>query len=809
MIHKLVGDEQTNLEATLRYLQELYSKDIDGDLVFCRPREEGGWTRLFIAQGKGCNLDKVARRVHGKSQVYLKINTMNGLSIASRGMNAIGGIGELVEIVGFFSDIDADKRDCYPTRSAALEMLKNSQFPPTMIVGSGGPSSGGLHAYRLLKEPLPVNAENLQRFQIVSQGLERYQDSELKKLCKDFRSDQLHGLERVLRVPGSIRKDGFPVALLEIYGPRYTIEDFESFLPPLETKQVDYSRTRINSDSDCPISQYLSISGRSFEDWVLEFGFRLVGNNGSQNLWQRPGAGPDASRVSAKQGVSEQGRPGIQNFSGSADIGLGWHNLESLFVHYKFNGDWTEAARWCHEQLDQICNASLPPVDLQALESQPVSTQLPTTAGELEQPGQEFVSSVTEQIEANQESVTCSVDDLISRAPRFIKSYVDYCAQTAHRQQPAFALAGAITLSGVLLGRKVCDPLDTRTNFYNCCVGVAGSGKDHPRKVNTRILTEAKAEQLIGSDQVTSETSIGRMLQGFPAKVMHTDEFGRWLSTSDANRNPMMYKIVSMFLKLWSDSNSRCWSPMGYADTSRNYTIDQPHVCLFGTTTPESFYASLGGSSIDDGLLSRLNVFIGDDLAPRQKPILLKPPAEIISFVEKWFNFNQGGNLAIEHPEPLVVPAGEDAELLYDAFAEYCDRQAFDNRAVASLWARAYQKARQFGLTYACCDSAACEEAKIDTPAAQWGIDLANLLTVDLAKIAETRLARSPFEAACQEVFRVIADEPERTMTKTALCRRIRKLKSKERNECINALLEQGRIAIEKSGFGTEQYRAL
>ncbi len=63
-------------------------------------------------------------------------------------------------------------------------------------------------------------------------------------------------------------------------------------------------------------------------------------------------------------------------------------------------------------------------------------------------------------------------------------------------------------------------------------------------------------------------------------------------------------------------------------------------------------------------------------------------------------------------------------------------------RAMASLWGRCYQKARQFALIHAIAEG----KENIDGSAAEWGRDLAHCLTQELVTIAETRLSRSQFE---------------------------------------------------------------
>jgi hypothetical protein len=67
---------------------------------------------------------------------------------------------------------------------------------------------------------------------------------------------------------------------------------------------------------------------------------------------------------------------------------------------------------------------------------------------------------------------------------------MDWILQTAQKPQPILALAAALSVVGVALGRKVATSTGLRTNYY--LVGVAGTsaGKDHARKA-TKVLLQA------------------------------------------------------------------------------------------------------------------------------------------------------------------------------------------------------------------------------------------------------------------------------------------------------------------------------
>jgi len=82
------------------------------------------------------------------------------------------------------------------------------------------------------------------------------------------------------------------------------------------------------------------------------------------------------------------------------------------------------------------------------------------------------------------------------RVPGFIDRVIDYNLATAHKPQPALALAGALALQAVLCSRKIVSASGARPNIYICGVAPSGAGKDHARRVNKKVLRLAGLSQL-------------------------------------------------------------------------------------------------------------------------------------------------------------------------------------------------------------------------------------------------------------------------------------------------------------------------
>ncbi|HET6496014.1 MAG TPA: bifunctional DNA primase/polymerase, partial [Thermoleophilia bacterium] len=116
--------------------------------------------------------------------------------------------------------------------------------------------------------------------------------------------------------------------------------------------------------------------------------------------------------------------------------------------------------------------------------------------------------------------------------PGILGDLVGFINSTARSPQPLLALATGYAFCGALFGRKVRNEWDLRTNIY--CLGVAesGAGKDHSRQVVKRLCTAAGVnEQLLGGEEVTSDSAIAACLERSKSVLVLWDEIGHMLAS--------------------------------------------------------------------------------------------------------------------------------------------------------------------------------------------------------------------------------------------------------------------------------------
>ena len=95
----------------------------------------------------------------------------------------------------------------------------------------------------------------------------------------------------------------------------------------------------------------------------------------------------------------------------------------------------------------------------------------------------------------------------LMHVPGFVSEVMDFTLKKAPYPNIPLAFCGAMALQSYLCGRKICDSGDLRPNIYLLALASSGTGKDFPRKVNSRILNEIGHLQAL-KDKVASGEGI-------------------------------------------------------------------------------------------------------------------------------------------------------------------------------------------------------------------------------------------------------------------------------------------------------------
>ena len=534
---------------------------------------------------------------------------------------------------------------------------------------------------------------------------------------------------------------------------------------------IDWLLSRF--DQPAPAAPQLKEKGRvDVPRWLARRGVQVLGTDTQDDGTRRwfipcPGAGSHSTPSGPRDCVVTQepsGAMGGHCFHASCGMG-DWHALSSALGRPEYD-DYDDALR------------PDPGVDLSAIVG---------VIGIDDDDEEEDVEEVADAVEPF--PYECL------RPPGLLSDIVDYTLSTSLYPQPELALAGAVSLLSTITGRKVRDQHDTRTNVYVLSLGESGTGKERARQVNKKLLTLSGGAELLGSERVGSHAGIVTTVCDTPACLMQLDEMGRLLETcKDPRRSPHLYNCITVLMQLFTSSDT-IWKADAYADAKKIKTIDQPHLVIYGTATPDSFWDSLSTANVGEGLIGRLLVFEGRGYTVEMQSEIeiVDPPEVLLRMVRHWIDFKPGGNLAELSPTPKLVPHTPEA---IERFSEHVrginQRRVNEHPLRAALWSRCGEKSAKLALLHAC-SRARCVPESIIRADVDWGIRLANWLTRRLLHGCKEHVAENQTEARKKRLLREIGYGG---ITKTQLTRRTQYMTARERNEALNDLEQSGQIEV-------------
>lgn len=378
--------------------------------------------------------------------------------------------------------------------------------------------------------------------------------------------------------------------------------------------------------------------------------------------------------------------------------------------------------------------------------------------------------------------------------PGLIDEIVGYTLATSLYPQPELALAGALALLGTVTGRKVTDCFGTRTNVYVLGLGLSGTGKEHARKVSKELLLRCGGEAMIGSERIGSHAGIVTTIHEQPASLMQLDEMGRLLETmKDPKRSPHLYNCITVLMQLYSSSGT-LWKADAYADAKKVKTIDQPHLCIYGTATPDSFWRSLSTDNIAEGLIGRLLVLEGRGYElEMQTPEALEPGEALVRDLRAWVDYQPGGNLSSEHPRPQVVQHTPEARERFLGHIKGINaKRKTEGPLRAAVWSRSGEKVAKLALLHAC-SRARGVPPFVEWVDVDWAVRLGNWFTRRLLAGCRDHVAENEVEARAKRVLAIIGDAG---VTSRTLSRRTQWLRSRERDEIVRDLMACGLVEL-------------
>lgn len=382
---------------------------------------------------------------------------------------------------------------------------------------------------------------------------------------------------------------------------------------------------------------------------------------------------------------------------------------------------------------------------------------------------------------------------------RWITKYAIY-------EQPMLALLNVLSFAGAVFGRKYCSPINTRTNLYMVGVARTGGGKEHSVRMIETLSLNADLMSFIGSNSIRSDVGILKSLIANSSQIFHLDEFGMLLQGLSDNHAPSHKQAIIKMLTMLYSKSSGVYDHGERADSKGSpLVVNYPNLCIYGTSTEESYAKALRRSAIQSGELNRFIVIPSRDkpLPRRDTPLAEQDPA----LVEWWEGFSPKNqpttpamaNCARMSPKPIVVGWGECEELQYRINCEQADKCNSPD-PMRDLWSRMYENTIKIAMIFAIArNPEAPEMSKLDF---DYAYSIVRTSIDYMVSLARYSMSETPHEVACNEILKIIRARPKNGLSRSEIARNFRKYNKKQIDDALSSLLEEGAIVADKSMGG-------
>ena len=429
------------------------------------------------------------------------------------------------------------------------------------------------------------------------------------------------------------------------------------------------------------------------------------------------------------------------------------------------------------------------------------------TVSDGEHPAAGLLSKLGEHAEGDEEPTATSPFTLVM-PDGLVGDLTDYMLSTARRPQPLLSLGASLCAIGALMGRQYRTESNLRSNLYVVGIADSGSGKNHAREIINEVFFEAGLAHHLGGNKIASGAGLLTALHRQPAILFQIDEFGMFLAAAaDRRRSPRhITEILDNMTELYTAAGG-VFLGAEYANrdgSNERRDINQPCLSVYGTTTPLHFWGALQGANVVDGSLARFLILPSDEDYPDENIAVgmrQADPALIAGLQSVACGAgHQKGNLAGKTADQntavnqTIVPMTEEARARFRLLSAELtgELRAASGTAFTAILARIGENALKLALIVAV--GRYPTNPAIDLSAADWAIDFVRHYARRTIAAVERHVADTETEAHLKRLKEVIRAAGSSGITKSEVTRASQWLKSRDRNEILETLIESGDI---------------
>jgi hypothetical protein len=380
---------------------------------------------------------------------------------------------------------------------------------------------------------------------------------------------------------------------------------------------------------------------------------------------------------------------------------------------------------------------------------------------------------------------------LLYDIPGFMGDVIDFCMETAPCPNRPLALAGALAMQSYLCGRKV-SCMNICPNLYILALAPSTTGKEHPRQVNAHIMGKINKIEALSDKIASGEGLIDAMNEIGGAMLNQYDEFDSELIKIKKDKSSNTESLTSLLLSLYTSANSMYSTRLKVGVKQRH--IIRPHLTIFGTATPVSFYQSLSPRVLNSGLFARMLIIEADPKHRGQRSgKLSNMPDSIIEQAWYWANLVSGD-------EVIDIPVLPEIEAKLDGVKDLSKKRydkaiADGNEVAATAWGRWEENGIKLAMLYAC--SRNPKNPIVDNKAMGWGLMFTGCLIEQQLEMLKTHNSISSFHADCQRFIERLRKSPSSSVPRSKMLKYM-KCKSFDFNQIADTLKERNEIIVQR-----------
>lgn len=401
--------------------------------------------------------------------------------------------------------------------------------------------------------------------------------------------------------------------------------------------------------------------------------------------------------------------------------------------------------------------------------------------------------------------------------PKLLAEIKEYMDKTAIVPQPWLNLGAAISLVSLITGKK-WKYRGQRTNTFIISSAPSSSGKENGRKAIKKILAKAGLLKLLGGETVTSDKAILRVINDNGGRVLYPwDECSHFfMANKDKNSGTHNKLIVPTLMSLYSSADG-VYMGKDYADGNNDVPhLNNPHCCIYGTTTPAMLFKAFGSDDAESGDMARMLFFQSfDEPEPRFNFCTDDPSDELCEKIK-------------EVADILVVSAEEVKGLIENVMGVGDQCKEFEATKEAEDLLKEYQlkmhyikvdehegaikaiigKCFELMVRLTIISAVSNDHEVIQKVDAQWACELVEYLVMECVGMSKKNLDKDDTQAKCEAVVKYI-ESCNTWVSHTEILQNVRAVKkTQDLKQLIPDLQDKYSIEVEHDGkFKKIRYR--